>query len=430
MTTPRLMAAPVAVAASLVFGIAVAGLALRQAGYTTSLPYVRMALQGDAGADSWRPMLQALDAWDAGQPIYEMVFFRNHVKFQYPLTSLFLPMALRSDVRTGDTLIKALNRVSLLVSLVFVACSAALFVMTWFGPRPDWRAWPVWVGAGTVIVGAVLFYPALMAYVLGQIQTFVNASCAAMLLAWRLNKRALAGVALGLACLLKPHLALFLIWGLLRRAWSFVAAAAAVVILGGATAVALFGVRDNLDYARVVSYMAARGEAIYANQSVNGLLNRLVQPPNERQWDFHSFPPPHPVVRIGTVVAGLALVGTALTLPPTLGFAGSTLDMAAMSLSITMAPPIAWEHHYGVLLPILIVASGAALRMTPPRRGWLIMLGISLALAGSLWEPLALVEDPPANLVQSYVLAAAVMVLLALYRLGPIAARAEDPAGE
>jgi hypothetical protein len=424
------MAGPVLVLAVLVAGLAVTSFALREAGYATSLRYARMAWGHEADADSWRPMLKALDAWDAGQPIYEMVFFRNRVKFQYPLTSLLLPMALRSDVRRGDTLITALNCASLLVSMVFVACTAALFVVTWFGPRPDWRAWPVWIGAGTVIVGAVLFYPALMAYVLGQIQTFVNASCAAMLLAWRLNKRAVAGVALGLACLLKPHLALFLVWGLLRRAWSFVAAAAVVVILGGATAVALFGLRDNLDYARVVSYMAARGEAIYANQSVNGLLNRLVQPPSERQWDFHSFPPPHPVVRIGTVVAGLALVVTALALPPSLGFAGSALDMATMSLSITMAPPIAWEHHYGVLLPILIVASGAALRMTPPRRGLLILLGMSLALAGSLWEPLTLVEDPPANLVQSYVLAAAVMTLVVLYRLGPIAARAKDPAGE
>jgi hypothetical protein len=44
-----------------------------------------------------------------------------------------------------------------------------------------------------------------MSYVLGQIQSFVNAALAAMLLAWRLNRRIAAGVALGIACLIKPH---------------------------------------------------------------------------------------------------------------------------------------------------------------------------------------------------------------------------------
>ena len=58
------------------------------------------------------------------------------------------------------------------------------------------------------------------------------------------------------------------------------------------------------------------------------------------------------------------------------------------------------------------------------------MLGIAFALSASLWEPLALVENPPANLVQSYVLAAGVAALFVMYRLGPVAARAAHPAGE
>jgi hypothetical protein len=327
-------------------------------------------------------------------------------------------------------LIKALNRASLAASLVFVACTAALFVLTWFGARPDWRAWPIWVGLGTIVAGSVLFHPALMSYVLGQIQSFVNAALAAMLLAWRLNRRVAAGVALGIACLIKPHFALLVVWGLLRRAWSFAASTAVVIAIGGASALAVFGVRDNLDYARVVSYMAARGEAITANQSVNGLLNRLVQPPEAREWDFHSFPPPHPVVRAGTLVAALVLVGAALILPPALGFGGTALDMAIAGLSVTMASPIAWDHHYGILLPALVLAAGLALRLPAARRWWFLVLGIAFALGGSLWEPLAFVEDPPANIVQSYVLAAGAAALFVMYRLGPVAARAAHPAGE
>ncbi len=389
-----------------------------------------MAVEHEATADSWRPMLQALDARDRGEPVYETVFFADRVKFQYPLTTLFLPMAMRSPSRTGNTLIKALNRASLAASLVFVACTAALFVLTWFGARPDWRAWPIWIGLGTIVAGSVLFHPVLMSYVLGQIQSFVNAALAAMLLAWRLNRRVAAGVALGIACLIKPHFALLIVWGLLRRAWSFAASSAVVIAIGGASALAVFGVRDNLDYARVASYMAGRGEAIAANQSVNGLLNRLVQPPEAREWDFHSFPPPHPVVRAGTLVAALVLVGAALILPPALGFGGTALDMAIAGLSVTMASPIAWEHHYGILLPALVLATGIALRLPAARRWWFLVLGIAFALGGSLWEPLVFVEDPPANLVQSYVLAAGAAALFVMYRLGPVAARAAHPAGE
>jgi hypothetical protein len=176
--------------------------------------------------------------------------------------------------------------------------------------------------------------------------------------------------------------------------------------------------------------MAVRGEAITANQSVNGLLNRLVQPPEVREWDFHSFPPPHPVVRAGTLAAALVLVGAALMLPSALGFGGTALDMAIAALSVTMASPIAWDHHYGILLPILVLAAGTASRLPSPRRWWFLVLGIAFALAGSLWEPLALVESPPANVVQSYVLTAGVAALFVLYRLGPVAARAARPAGE
>jgi len=426
MSVRHPMAGAVLCLAALVVSIAAVNLVLRQAGYTTTLRYGRMAVEHDATADSWRPMLQALDAWDRGEPVYQTVFFAGHVKFQYPLTTLFLPMALRSPSRTGNALIKALNRVSLAVSAVCVACTAALFVAVWFGPRPDWRDWPIWLGLGTIVAGSVLFHPVLMSYVLGQIQSFVNAALAAMLLAWRLNRRVLAGVALGLACLIKPHLVLVLLWGLLRRAWSFAASTAVVIAIGGAAALAVFGVRDNLDYPRVVS----RGEAITANQSVNGLLNRLVQPPEAREWDFHSFPPPHPVVRAGTFAAALVLVGAALMLPAALGFGGTALDMAIAALSVTMASPIAWDHHYGILLPALVLAAGIALRSPSPRRWWFLVLGIAFALSASLWEPLALVEDPPANLVQSYVLVAGVAALLVMYHLGPMAARAAHPAGE
>ena len=80
--------------------------------------------------------------------------------------------------------------------------------------------------------------------------------------------------------------------------------------------------------------------------------------------------------------------------------------------------------------PSLDSIRAALLRLPAARRWWFLVLGIAFALGGSLWEPLALVENPPANLLQSYVLTAGVAALFVMYRLGPLAARAAHPAGE
>ena len=61
-----------------------------------------------------------LEAWDSGQPIYDTVFFRDRVKFQYPPSSLLLPLALRSEQRSGIPLFHALNRVGLAATIVVV----------------------------------------------------------------------------------------------------------------------------------------------------------------------------------------------------------------------------------------------------------------------------------------------------------------------
>jgi alpha-1,2-mannosyltransferase len=393
-------------------------LALRQAGYATTLRYLRMMAMDQATADSWRPMLRAIDAWDRGRPIYQTVFFDERVKFQYPLTSLLLPLALRSDTRKDISLMKALNHVSLAIFALFVAACVSAFLAVWLDRPIDWGSRITWIGAAAIALSAVFFYPALMAYVLGQIQTVVNTAVAVALVAWVCGRRALAGAAIGLACLVKPHVGIFLVWGVLRKAWSFTASLIVVVAIGGAISVALFGWHENLAYGRVVAYLAEHGEALYANQSVNGLLNRLVQPLAFRGWDFHAFPPSQPVVRMGTLLAAVILLGAALVLPVVLRFSGTVVDLAIMALSITAASPIAWDHHYGVLLPILILAGGFAMR-SPSAPPWMAgALAAAALVTGLLWEPLILVDRAPWNIVQSYVFAGAMLALFVLYRLG------------
>lgn len=416
---------------AIVAALVAVNLLLWRIGNTTTLRYTRMLLIQQASADSWRPMVRALEAWDNGRPIYETVFFEQRVKFQYPPSSLLLPLALRSERRTGDPLFFALNDIGLAATLLLVGCVLFLFVRTWQTDRSQSALVRLWAGAGVVGVGALMYFPVTISYVLGQIQTIVNASVAVALVCWLVGWRVAAGVAIGVACLVKPHFALLGIWGATRRQWSFVAAVMTTAAVGVLASVALFGWPEQIAYTRVLAYIGERGEALYANQTVNGLLNRLVQPPEHREWDFHSYPPPHPVVLAGSIATSALLLAAAIWLPRRLRFAGTPLDLAVACLSVTMASPIAWDHHYGVLLPILVLAGGLSGRRDRAVPRWVPpALVVAFVATANLWEPLIDVGDPPANIVQSYVLAGALLALAALYRVGRATAATASGVGD
>jgi alpha-1,2-mannosyltransferase len=408
-------------------GCVAVNLLLWRTGATTSLRYTRMAIAGQASADSWRPMERALEARDRGERIYATVFFRDREKFQYPPSSLLVPLAVR-DAADGDlALFRTLNRVGWYATVVLGLCTACLAALTWREGSSRPQLARLMVASGIAGVSVLLFFPATIGYVLGQIQTIVNAAIGVALVCWLTRRESLAGVAIAIAALVKPHFALLFLWGALRRRWHFVAVGAGVFLIGTIAAMAVFGIAEYRDYVRVLEHIGARGEALYANQTVNGLLNRLIQPAEHRGWDFHSYPPSHALVLAGTSVTSLTLVMAALFVPPRLGFAGTPLDLAIAWLSVTVASPIAWDHHYGGLLPILVIGAGAAWAHGP--RWTPYALAACAVVTGNLWEPLIDVEAPPWNVVQSYVLAGSLVILGVLYRLGAAEGRSPSGAG-
>ncbi len=67
-----------------------------------------------------------------------------------------------------------------------------------------------------------------------------------------------------------------MLWALLRREWRFAAAFAATASWGLAGSIMAYGFANHVDYLRVLEFLAERGETFYPNQSVNGLLNRVM----------------------------------------------------------------------------------------------------------------------------------------------------------
>jgi hypothetical protein len=282
-------------------------------------------------------------------------------------------------------------------------------------PQTEWHKTTA-LRAMLVVGFALTFYPIVKAFTLGQIQVWINAMFALAVLAWMLGWRASSGILIGLISLIKPHYSLFLVWGALRAEWRFVIAVVATGCLGLAASVAAFGLADNLDYLSVLLYMFQRGEAFYPNQSINGLLNRLTsihQPEQSGNLEFFidRYAPFNAWIYGLSMAATVVILLTAL-IPRPGHREKRVLDFCTMGLSAVLASPIAWEHHYGILLPIFAVLLVGALESRPQ----IIAPGICYVLASNYFPITQLLAGSLLNVGQSYVLAAALVVIALLYR--------------
>ena len=81
-----------------------------------------------------------------------------------------------------------------------------------------------------------------------------------------------------------------------------------------------------------------------------------------------------------------------------------------------MASPIAWEHHYSIMLPMFAVALPATLGLIETRRG-LEGLTIAFLLSGNFYKITNIFAETRFNALQSYLFFGALLFLLHLYAL-------------
>ena len=396
---------------------------------TPALASAFLRLQ-QAGTDSWEPMLMAIEYLRQyeGMQLYRKLFFEDQVKFQYPLTSL-LPLDVFQQISgfSRERLYPLLNASSWVSVLLVGVVSWLLFSLR---PLPDRT--PEWGHGRGACIGFLLlimaitltFYPLSKAWMLGQIQTWITLLVALTLLAWMYGKPVVAGVLLGLCCAIKPQWAVILVWGLLRREWSFVIAGTVTFALLALWAVLLYGLQIFFVYVAVLSYIGLRGEAFFQNQSINGLMNRLLFNGSNFKWSAHTFPPFNPVVYATTLVSSIAILGATLLLRRK--EKANVLDLGFVVLGVSMASPIAWEHHYAILLPIYALMLTAVIDERGGDGRWLLALGVSFFLVSQNLGFLNYFRDSLLNVFQSYRLLGAFIALYLLYRLN--AAPRQPPA--
>jgi alpha-1,2-mannosyltransferase len=366
-------------------------------------------LTGIQDADSWEPMEIAWRrAAQGANGLYGDVFFRGSVKFQYPLTALTL---------AGGVSRPVLNVLTWCATVATAFLSALVL-------RATIRAEPRARDAGLVdevpltmlfAMAVLVSYPVLKGYSLGQIQAVVTALFAALLLAWVNGRSVVAGVALGLMLLIKPAAAPLLLWGLVRRKWRFAAAAGVTLALGGIVSFVQFPVREHVAYIDVLSYIGQRGELFYPNQSLNGLLNRWVAGGGSLVWTAASYANANPLVATVTTGGFLVAVALALLAVPRPSH-GSALDLSVMMLAATLSAPVAWEHHYGVLAPIVAAGWPAIVVRRPFGAVTGVVLAGSALIAANFVQAANRFDGTLLNPLQSYLFAAACTLWVMLLR--------------
>ncbi|CBS91320.1 glycosyltransferase family 87 protein [Azospirillum lipoferum] len=400
--------------------------------------------------DSWEPMMTAF-TWlrDHGNGnVYDAVFFTQHVKFQYPLTSLLV--------------MEAMSAVGLLHLRVYALANLLMVVAAAVGMALLMRDLAVSMGydrtarngigrltlAALGVVGTLSFYPIVKAFAVGQIQVWLNTAFIFAALFFLRDRRALAGALLGASTLIKPQMSLFLVWALIRREWRFAAGWAAVVGPGFAAACALYGFGPSLHYLDVLSFLGQHGESYFPNQTVNGLLHRLLQNgPNllsttngDTEWRGSAFAPYHPLVHAATLLSGLLffLFGLLWQLGGSARAGDRLASFLVAGLCFTMGSPISWVPHYGVMLPafafLLFVLIDRARRGVSRGLRDLLVLGVAFAImSNDFFHPLNSLADGPLNILQSYQFFTALVVLLLLVATDGRAAAAQTdeavPAG-
>jgi alpha-1,2-mannosyltransferase len=373
--------------------------------------FIRPADHGD----SWLPMKHALEVLRGPDRdrLYETLFLGAHIRFQYPPSSL-LPLEFLSAV--GLSSVRALNAIN---SLVFLLNACAVGALSWLLFRNKSHAQtnaPQGTAMAILAAGAAfIFYPLIRAQLLGQIQLWIDLLFTLALLCWFLERRLLAGLLVGLACTIKPQMGLLLLWCLLWREWRFAAGIliAAIPIL--LASLYRYGFHNHIAYLDVLSFLSRHGESFFANNSVNGILNWYLSPNDSLRWYDNDLTPFNPIVYAGTMVASVLALGLVCA-PPLLHRSRrpALSDLGAAAICTVAGSPVAWEHHYGILLPLYLVALHTLFTMADGYRRRLAAAGLTISwiLVADFIPFAGFLAHTPFAIVQAYCFFGALLLLV------------------
>jgi alpha-1,2-mannosyltransferase len=380
----------------------------------------------EIGDDSWRPMKLAYDHWIESQGqslLYSDLLLTYKVKFQYPPTALLITQFIVTNQINRLNFTTATTFIFLFLMIASVIATAFYFYREYKAPQLSTIEK---IAVGILLTSLLFtFYPAVKAGTLGQIQVWLNAFFALAILCYITGYETIAGILLGFMASIKPQYALFILWGLFRGNKRLVIAMIVTGAVGLLLGMREFGFAMYMDYLRGLSFLTQHGESYYSNQSFNGLAGRLfsVRYPdtfNNTNWRGYYFPPYSTLIFSFTQITSIAILLISLIKTKSRHMEARTADFLLMGLGATLASPIAWEHHYGILFPIFVcVWLVLWFGESPLKSTWVKIAFITCYLFAANVIPFTkLFAGSYFNILQSYLFLAAcgVFILLILIK--------------
>ncbi len=397
----------------------IAGIALRLCGFVGGA-YSWFTLSA-AGDDLWLPMSLAFARAVGNSPgsVHDL-FFIDGVKFIYPTSSLLLYSAIDAIgiVPTYNVLNAVIWICILLIPFViFGLCCSVLQHGDGYRLRSTDR--DKYIIAISFAIASLFFYPIMIAWRLGQVQGLLDLLFVLACLFFARNRTLVAGCLIGAICLVKPQFSLFLLWAGIRQKTDFVIGQITVFACGCLLSLVLYGIDNNIQYFHVLSYLSQHGEIFWDNTSVNGFVNRLIHPDQSLIFNYHESPPFHLLTYGLTVVSFMTIVAFALLANRTSRSTGGLLDFMIAGLCFTFAAPIAWGHHYGVVMPMLtVVFIALAFRADVlHRRALLVIWGACFLLFSVDWNVTDLLAGTALTFLQSWRILGVIGLIWLLYHL-------------
>jgi hypothetical protein len=259
----------------------------------------------------------------------------------------------------------------------------------------------------------------------GQTTPFVAALLALYLAAVTRGRLATAGVALGLACLVKfPPLALLGLEAVRGRRRSVIACLATIV-LAVAISLAAFGPGPHAAYERGIAEQAGQVMAAHNNQSIAAVATRWLGEARNQDWT------PRPLGTAARVASELAAVGLLALVAWGLFPAKRLLAYEAtvvLALGIVVLP-VAWDHYVLMVAPALVAMAGwLAARDGRSRAPLLAMTVAGYALLALPTPGRWIDADTPSGPATALILSHVFVGLLVVLAVGVAALKTEPTA--
>jgi hypothetical protein len=269
-----------------------------------------------------------------------------------------------------------------------LGCTAAAGIITARTALP--RRWPQTAIGFSV---GILFAPALYNLWHGQMNEVVLLSLAVAFWAWVRGDEVTCGLALGVGGVAKLAPAALLLLLLARRWWRGAAAGAGVGLLAFVAGVLTLGLQRSIEWVTQVLPALQRADGWYFNQSLGGLVSRLVD---------HSVAQVQPTLPwlqlvVTTTSAACILAAAAVVRSGSASADRRALEFSAGVVAMVLAGSVAWWDDYSCLLIPLLVIAGLAARREAARpvlvaaSALFLIVGVAspafLGLGGAAWLP-------------------------------------------